>query len=686
MSNTDTMILRPTSWRIAGKGCSHVAASVRVLLALGLALLASSADAQRLSWEQDAPQHTDALVRYLYEASVDGGPFEQLAGVECDGVSAPFACSASISAGARAVRMRAVDIIDTVRYESAESQATTGRTLYVNGATGNDATTYAQNSEATPWRTVGRAAWGSTNREARVASEAAQAGDVVLVAAGTYAAGQGTNSRSTPLLYSHNQGTAAAPITYRAVGEVRLTQTGAGPIIGSYDRDYIVWDGFTIDETQARSVADTGPVVAWFCTGCQFLNLTIIGNGDDNRADNHAGIRLEQSDAIVIRGNRISNFYCTANRNNGAGIMTYSSFGLTIENNEIHHTGAGIFLKGGPYRGSGAVIRYNRIHHTGTGSYANDTADGAAIALHAGAAGTASAPVLVAQNLLHDGAYAGVRIWGFDGTNPQNNPMHTKIVNNTIVNMPKGVYLDALPVANASHLVANNVIVGAEEVLSYNTQAGSPGDATRVSFLRNVGQGATWSIVPNNNRRTLAQWQAATGQDAGSVQADPQLVDYRPGSGSPAIGVGRAVYGVGGADGWIIPAGAYITGTETIGPGGSAPPPPPPTPVDCVGTWGAWTRQAGSESTCVDGSRTYIESRLFTVVTPASNGGAACPASPESRTQPELCTVVPTTMVCTVRGTPAPYADGDIRRTIRCDTNGPVNLPIGATFTIPRPQ
>lgn len=62
-------------------------------------------------------------------------------------------------------------------------------------------------------------------------------------------------------------------------------------------------------------------------------------------------------------------------------------------------------------------------------------------------------------------------------------------------------------------------------------------------------------------------------------------------------------------------------------------------PVNCSGTWGPWTRVAGSESACVNGQRTYQESRSFTVTTPASNGGTACPTSPEIRTVTEACGV-----------------------------------------------
>lgn len=457
--------------------------------------------------------------------------------------------------------------------------AADAKTLYVNAATGNDSTTYAANSEASPWRTIGRAAWGSANREQRVSSEAAAAGDIVLVAAGTYTT-VATNNRFEVSLYSQNAGTAAAPVTYRAVGEVRIEQSGRGAVLGSYQQDYIIWDGFTIDESRALSVADTGPVTVQGCTGCQLLNLTIVGNGTDgNRMDNHTGIRVEASEDIVIRGNRIRNVYTGSNRNNGAGIMTYSSYRMTIENNEISDCGAGVFLKGGPYRQpAGTTIRYNYIHRTGTGNYAQNTADGAAIALHAGAPGTAAAPVLVYQNVLANGAFAAVRIWGFDGVSPTTNPMHVKVINNTIVNMPKGVYLDSLPVANAQHLVVNNIIVGAAEVMSYNTQSGSASDTSRVVFARNVGTGATWAIVPVDNRRNLAQWQAATGQDAGSLETDPQFAgaaDLRLAAGSPARTVGRAVYGIGGGDGTVVPAGAYITGNEAIGPGGSNPNPNP---------------------------------------------------------------------------------------------------------------
>lgn len=101
----------------------------------------------------------------------------------------------------------------------------------------------------------------------------------------------------------------------------------------------------------------------------------------------------------------------------------------------------------------------------------------------------------------------------------------------------------------------------------------------------------------------------------------------------------------------VSPAATTVYTLTAMGPGGSVSqtvtvtvrvaPPPPPVPVNCAGTWSAWSRVAGSETACSANSRTYQESRSFTVTTPPANGGTACPASPETRTQTEGCSVTP---------------------------------------------
>lgn len=137
--------------------------------------------------------------------------------------------------------------------------------------------------------------------------------------------------------------------------------------------------------------------------------------------------------------------------------------------------------------------------------------------------------------------------------------------------------------------------------------------------------------------------------------------------------------------------GNTVSGTIMDGTvGESSVPPPPPSAVDCAGTWGSWTRNADSDSACsATGTRTFTESRLFTVSRTPANGGAACPASPETRTVTENCAppVQSVTYTCWVTSSPAGYADGDVRRYMRCDTNGPVaSLPNGTTFTVTVPK
>jgi hypothetical protein len=70
------------------------------------------------------------------------------------------------------------------------------------------------------------------------------------------------------------------------------------------------------------------------------------------------------------------------------------------------------------------------------------------------------------------------------------------------------------------------------------------------------------------------------------------------------------------------------------------PPPPPPARVDCVvSDWSPW--DAGPWSACIDGVQARTESHARTIVTPAANGGATCPALTESRSVTQICAPPP---------------------------------------------
>ena len=466
------------------------------------------------------------------------------------------------------------------------------KTLYVSGVNGNDSVTYAANSAANPWRTIGRASWGSTNRDAPVSGEAARAGDVVLIEAGIYTA-PGSNSRNFPSFMVSQSGQPGAPIVFRATGRVELRlSSGFGSTIGAFYQNHIIWDGFTIHEATAPSSADTGAANIWGCDGCQFLNLDINGNGNANaRGDNHTGIRIEGSKNILIRGNRIQNVYSAANANNGACIMTYSSGGLTLEHNELFDCGAGIFLKGGgnhpnnDYR----TIRYNLIYNTG----AINGSDGSAIALHGGAGGaTADRPVLIYQNVIA-GAVFGVRFWMFDSVDPLNNPVHVKFVNNTIYNTTYGtVVTSGTFLSGSANVFKGNIVVASRDHAFYSDPIPSNvQDKGRYDSEHNLYFSYPFfAVFAGNDEYTLATWKTSLGQDnaaPGSVNADPLFVnagarDFRLQPGSPAFGLSRDVLDLNrnGITSDTIPAGAYVTGNEIIGRTNSPPSPVPSAPTN----------------------------------------------------------------------------------------------------------
>lgn len=586
------------------------------------------------------------------------------------------------------------------------------RPLYVNAATGSDTTTYAANSEATPWRSIGRAAWGSTNRSAPNAAQAAKAGDVVLIAVGTYTtqgASTGGGGGRWEIAYNPaNEGTAAAPIRFACAVAPQCVLTysgGRGPMIGANNRDHIVWSGFSISEATATTEEDSAPVVffgsdprANYVQGGGLEDSVLTGPGRwvAREGNNYSGVRLEYTNGQRIANNMIRGYGSAAGDHNHSGITTYKWEDLTVEHNLFEGAGSGIFLKATQTvtREVGrTVIRNNRF--TGT-KYD--------VHVHR-APNTDAEPILITQNLFL-GSRVGVRILKFgDATDPR----AVKMISNTFDgNSEAALVIGSFSSINAdaSYLWQNNLVTGGR-IVSIQHPASSLVPSAFTATRNWYGPTGTFADV-GAATTSFAQWQAL-GLDANSVNGQApgyvSATDYRLVPASPARTAGRvhSAYPIGGAAGDVIPVGAYITGEEVIGPGGATPTPTPvdcvvsapvltaftpwgacvagtqtrsetwtrtvvtppahggaacpaltetrtgsqsctvaPTPVDCVGTWGDWTRQQGSETACVNGQRSFLQARLFTVITSPAHGGLACPASPEMRTTQESCST-PTT-------------------------------------------
>jgi parallel beta-helix repeat protein len=463
------------------------------------------------------------------------------------------------------------------------------KTLYVSAATGNDSVSYANNNQSTPWATIGRAAWGSTNRLSPNTDEAARAGDTVIILPGTYTT-SGTGERWGVAYMPANSGTASSPIVFRGNPEesraegpssnsVILQLSSLGPVIGAQSRNYIVWDGFYIDEATAPPKSDTGPVILNATQGVTIQNVEIRGR-NANWQDNHNGIRLEAAHRSLIRNNRIYGIGTSGNRGqNDAGIMMYDSSDNVIENNELYDCGTGVFIKGQhpgqqQYRN---IIRYNLIHRMGL------------ISRGRGIEVLASRDAKVYQNVLKGGGSndTGISLYGLalgDGGGPRNDVFQ----NNTMVGfaVSSGIAFRGTYTHWETPILENNIISGALRGVD-----GGEGGVTQpgtAMFEHNVYHAITQSVgvflTAPNHFNTLAEWQNAFGKDRAapaSITADPLFVDaaagnYRLRPGSPALTLGRDRLNISGQGvGATIPAGAYITGAETIGISGSVGSPPP---------------------------------------------------------------------------------------------------------------
>jgi parallel beta-helix repeat protein len=441
------------------------------------------------------------------------------------------------------------------------------KNLYVDSNTGDDAVTYAENSSTRPWRSLGRALWGGPSWQFQVPAQAAQPGDVVLVSGGTQST-PASGERYAPAFNAVNNGTAANPITIRAVGRVELRNTpgsGQGPVIGAYERDYIHWQGFVLNENNSEVHADTGLAVVFLSQGIVIDGCEIIGI-NQTYGDNHNGVRLEQADDIAVRNCLITGI--TGNvpggdiyHHNNAGVMLYGGRNVVIENNEISNCGAGVFPKGSD--NYGITIRYNLIRNCSKGI--RNTYSHATLGVN-----RAYQNVIVNQ-VRADGM--GVQLAEFTH--------NWTVVNNTIVNFDNGVYMYWNNPGNA----VNTMRFGSN--LTYNTttpiNAWEWGSATLPTVGRNFYHGATQWALQGRTFNSLAAWLVVAPLDGGWVTGNPMFVDaangnYRLAAGSPAATVGRDVLGLSGVVGATIPAGAYITGNEVIGRN-IGPTPNPPTNV-----------------------------------------------------------------------------------------------------------
>ena len=446
--------------------------------------------------------------------------------------------------------------------------ASFGSLLTINQATGNDNNTRAQVRAGAAWATIGRAAWGSTNRAAPEPTEAADAGDVVSVAAGTYESTVNLGSRSAVLYTPVNQGQSGIPIRFVANGTVTLVaRTLNAPIIGSDSQDYIewyadvtqghkwsilngwVWQGQSAPGT-VNIASDTGSVVLWGANYCLIEGVTVDGGGAPF-SSNYNGVRLESCIGCTVRNNTVHNFKYPTDANS-SGVTIYGGWDNVIEHNYLYDVNTGVMLKdtGTTIYPMVNTIRWNRINNYHMNGFAvslfpQESTNRFYGNLVTNGTDTNSNCILQAGNETKDWFY-----------------------NNTFYNcytaIGPGLGVGARMWNNIFHTLAGNV---------FFTDGGAGQSVSNTSYQHNVYYNYTSDFfncaLSSPVHQTFAEWKTNfSGQDATSpisTTSDPVFVtigtDFHLNqSTSPCLTLGRDP-----DTNAVVPAGCYITGSEVIG-------------------------------------------------------------------------------------------------------------------------
>ncbi len=385
----------------------------------------------------------------------------------------------------------------------------------------------AAGSSAAPWATLQHAA------------DVVGPGDRVVVRAGNY---QG--------FYLDTSGAAGSPIEFFAEPGVLINSPTSGA--GNQDginlelASHIILDGFSVTGMPRAGIRSVGldNDMAEFVT---IRNVHAYDNGRWGIFTGHVNDLLiennETSGSILEHGIYVSN---SGDRPVIRDNVTWGNRGAGIHmNGDLSLGGDGLI--------SNALVSGNRIYGNGFGGGSGINMDGVQSSR-------------IENNLLYDNHASGISLFQIDGAEGSTGNV---VVNNTIHQASDGRW--ALNIQNGStdNTVPNNILVtqhasrGAIDI-SPDSLQGLTSDYNAVAsrFTTNGGD----SIL------TLAQWQAATGQDAHSFVATPAQLfenwnagDYRLRSGSPAINQGTATNAPAvDIDGTPRPAGAVDIGAFEV--------------------------------------------------------------------------------------------------------------------------
>lgn len=387
--------------------------------------------------------------------------------------------------------------------ESARAQVppAAGSTYYVSP----DGSDTAAGTEGAPFRTIQRAA------------SLVDAGDTVVVRAGTYAGFQ--------LGWDFPQsGTASQPITFRAdpgaVIQSRNGETSDG--INLEGSSYVVIDGFTVDNA-------SGNIDRACIRTVSGRNVTVRNNDVSNCGT--WGVFTSHSDFVRIEGNTTSFNNSEDSDNHGIYVSNATADPVIVGNEIQGNRGAGLHMNGDLSQGGNGLITGARVE--GNVVSGNGEKGGSAINCD----GVQDS--LIRNNLLYGNHASGISLYRIDAAEGARNNV---VVNNTIRMASDGRWAVNIKNRSTGNTVSNNVLLhdgprGAINIVR-DSLSGFVSDHNAVTNRFSTDDGESFL--------TLAQWRAATDQDGNSFVSGPAALfaganDYHLSATSPAIDAGSTL-------------------------------------------------------------------------------------------------------------------------------------------------
>lgn len=403
----------------------------------------------------------------------------------------------------------------------------------------------------------------------------ATAGNVVRVAPGTYSVTP-IDSRWSPSLSVANSGTSGSPIIFYAqypgaynegstslYSEIRSNNSAIrGSVLGVVGgQDYIYFDGFVIDQTYTPPRPSNGTVVLGFneSTGIQIRRFLFL-NAEQPSGDNYPSIYMEG-----VTSPRVVDSRFRGGNTGGEGdcVTMYGVYDFTLEYNDLIDVRMGMYAKGSA--ASGTRRNYGRMRY----NYASGVTDKVWFA----SVVDTSQGVDIYQNL-------GVgNSQNFRGDPAGDGPSEVHVYNNTFVNaIANGGSHDAVfwmegAVSPSGNEFYNNIVVNLSSSSTVNlglVQVTTPGTAFAIyDYNMYWNAGSTLYFGDNQDDDTSGSWMQLaawrtylTGTaESHSTDDDPEFVSS--GTGNYKLGVASPARTAGNTGGVI---GAYITGTEEMGP------------------------------------------------------------------------------------------------------------------------